>query len=537
MAVGGLKPDWEARAPSDRADRPTAGAAAVEVRSLDKHFGPTVALDNVSLELRAGEVHALLGENGAGKSTLSRVLAGLVMPDRGEVTVDAKRMRTGSIAASRRAGIRLVHQELALCPNLSVAENLSLHAPPKRAGRIDHRAMIERAEALLRPLEPGIDPRTPVGSLGPGYRQICQIALALAGESTDAEGAHPARVIVFDEPTSSLSIAETHRLLRIIADLRRDGLAIVYVSHHLDEVFRCCDRATVLRDGRVVATQAIADTDERTLVKQMVGRDLAPAAPRSLALASPGAVPALEVGDLRSPRGLHGVSLRVMPGEIVGVAGLVGAGRSDLLDAIFGLDRAARGSVRVNGVDCSRRGAARVRAMLRAGVGLVPEDRREQGLFPNLTVRDNLLAPRLHTLAGPLGLRRPLTERRESDRMIGAFRIKASNPSIDTPRALSGGNQQKLIISRWLAMTRTLLLLDEPTRGIDVGTKAEIHDLIRRAVDDGLGVLLVSSDMPELLALSDRLLVMAGGAIRGSFDRDDATPERILNLATGSSKS
>ncbi|HZW10049.1 MAG TPA: sugar ABC transporter ATP-binding protein [Phycisphaerales bacterium] len=518
---------------------------------VSKRFGVTQALDDVSVSFLPGEVHALMGENGAGKSTLGKIIAGLHRQDSGRVLIrsgqaaapggphsdsDMRELTPGAIDDAFAAGIRIVHQELAQCPNLTVAENLCLHDMPRtRLGLVDRRAMRERAAKLLSGLEPGLDVEAPLGSLAPGRRQIVQIAGSLDERSRDVRGAEAtarqgARVIVLDEPTSSLSVAEVERLLQIVRRLAAEGLTLIYVSHRMAEIFQVCDRVTVLRDGKLVATSHVRDIDEPALIEQMIGRRLEQTTKRAPAEAT-GRPPALSIRQLSSPGRLRDVSLDVMPGEIVGLGGLVGSGRSELLDAIFGIDRRARGGVIVEGRAI---GTGAVRAMIRAGVGYVPEDRKLQGLFFDLGVDENLLMPIMPSLAtaGARSLRR---ERAAAAARIRDFRVKAASPK-SPPGSLSGGNQQKLLIARWMTRDTRVLLLDEPTRGIDVGTKAEVYRLIREAADRGVAVLLVTSEMPELLALSDRILVMCAGRIAGALQGAEMTQAEILKLATVDSR-
>lgn len=525
-------------------DLPHASAPLLVVEHVSKRFGITQALDDVSVSFLGGEVHALMGENGAGKSTLGKTIAGLHRPDTGTITIAGHRLEPGSLTGAFDSGIRIVHQELAQCPNLTVAENLCLHDLPRtRLGLVDRAAMRRRAARLLERIEPGIDPGAPLGALSPGHRQIVQIAAAL--DEREGSG-HAARVIVFDEPTSSLSISETERLLKIIRQLAAEGLTCIYVSHRMGEIFACCDRATVLRDGKYIATTPIRDLDEQTLVEQMIGRRLeatvrrsAPPAGGVVPLSS--AAPATPAGatdgarlvarNITSPGRLRGVSLRVARGEVLGVGGLVGSGRSELLDAIFGLDAASTGEVLVDGVRINR---ASPRSAIRAGVGYVPEDRRLQGLFFQLGVAENILVPVMPRLS-VAGLRNLRAERRVSESRLREFQVKTASPHAP-PGSLSGGNQQKLLIARWMSDDAKVLLLDEPTRGIDVGTKSEIYRLVRIAADRGAAVLLVSSEMPELLALSDRILVLAEGKLMGELQGDTMTQANILKLATSESE-
>jgi ABC-type sugar transport system ATPase subunit len=531
--------------------------------NITKRFGQTVALDDVSVSFRAGEVHALMGENGAGKSTLGKVIAGLHRPDAGRVRIAGRVLRPGSIDDAFDAGVRIVHQELAQCPALSVAENLCLHALPRRRGLlaplglVDRRAMAGRAARLLLNLEPSIDVRRPLGSLSPGHRQVVQIAGALDDRATTA-GSRGARAIVLDEPTSSLSVAEADRLFAIVRRLAADGITVVYVSHRMREIFEVCDRVTVLRDGRWIATSDVSSIDESTLVEQMIGRRLVPHGSRASAGAAPPdgagevsalraiAAPAddpsarqaaaeaaalvgvrLEVRRLSSPGRLRDVSLTVEPGEVVGLGGLVGAGRSELLDAIFGLDPRATGEVLVGDSPVPR---AHPRAAIRAGIGYVPEDRALQGLFFQLGADENIVLPRMDRLARFAGLRNRRTERADTSERMAALRVKAASPAA-RPGELSGGNQQKLLLARWMGRDARVLLLDEPTRGIDVATKAEIHRAVRDAARNGAAVLLVSSEMPELLALSDRVLVLCNGRLTGELRGPDLTQANILRLA------
>ncbi len=500
---------------------------------VSKRFGITQALDDVSVSFRVGEVHALMGENGAGKSTLGKVISGLHRQDAGSVTIAGRTLRPGSIEDAFNAGIRIVHQELAQCPNLTVAENLCLHDIPRRGPLrlVDEQAMRERAERLLARLEPGIDVTARLGTLSPGHRQIVQIASSL--DENPGRGAHPARVIVLDEPTSSLSIAEVDRLLEIVRRLAAQGLTLIYVSHRMGEIFAVCDRVTVLRDGRFVATSNVKDIDESGLVEQMIGRKVGPAARRAT-VARESAPPLLDVRGLTSPGKIEGVSLTVRPGEVLGVGGLVGAGRSELLDAIFGLDSRASGTVIACGRELAAAGATHrgPGASIAAGLAYVPEDRKLQGLFFQLGVGENIVVPYMPRLAGAGGVRNVSAESRLVDSRLRAFQVKTAGRGA-LPGSLSGGNQQKLLIARWMGEGTRVLLLDEPTRGIDVGTKSEIYRLVREAADRGLAVLLVSSEMPELLALSDRIIVLSEGRLTGELrGESEMTQERILRLAT-----
>lgn len=543
MPDAAVKPDATTNAGSPLRDPAAVPAERLIVAGISKRFGITQALSEVSVAFRAGEVHALMGENGAGKSTLGKVIAGLHKPDEGTVTIDGRTLTPGSIDDAFAAGVRIVHQELAQCPNLSVAENLCLHDIPRRGGLVDFEAMYERAEKLVHRLDPSVDVTRRLGELSPGVRQICQIAAALDDRS--AAGGSAPKAIVFDEPTSSLAAAEVDRLLEIVRDLAAQGLTIIYVSHRMGEIFACCDRVTVLRDGQFVATSVVAEIDEPTLVEQMIGRRISTPEPNGrktpgaeasalAALAGNGhhapavGEPVMRVDNISSPGKLRGVSLAVRPGEIVGIGGLVGSGRSEVLDAIFGLDPAATGTISIAGRAIP---IGKPRQMIAANVGYVPEDRRVQGLMLNLGIDENILVPVMGELAGTLGVRSASGENSLIDQRLDEFQVKAAYTS-STPDELSGGNQQKLLIARWMSPEVKVLLLDEPTRGIDVGTKAEIYRLVRQAAARGVAVLLVSSEMPELLALSDRVLVMAEGRLAGELTGEDMTQTNILTLAT-----
>jgi rhamnose transport system ATP-binding protein len=518
---------------TEPAPRPNPGAGSrrdlLVVSGVSKRFGITQALDTVSVTMHAGEVHALMGENGAGKSTLGKAIAGLHKPDTGSITVDGRSLALGSIKDATAAGIRIVHQELAQCPNLSVAENLCLHDLPTSMGMIDRDRMNRRAARLLAKLAPEIDVQAPLGTLAPGRRQIVQIASSL-----DDESGTP-RIIIFDEPTSSLSIAEAERLMQIVRSLAAEGLLCIYVSHRMNEIFSCCDRITVLRDGKFVATSVIKEISEAAVVGQMIGRTLDASASkraehaRSAAAAAP---VALEVKSVSSPGKLSDISLNVRSGEILGIGGLVGAGRSELLDALFGLDPVATGTVRVGGTPLP---AGNPRASIAAGLGYVPEDRRLQGLFFDMGIDENIALPFMSLLA-KFGIRAAVAEKTDVLSRIKRLQVKTATLQ-SRPGELSGGNQQKLLLARWMDERTKVLLLDEPTRGIDVGTKAEIYKLVWQAADAGMAVLLVSSEMPELLLLSDRIVVMCEGEITGELSGPSMTQENILNLATAKHRS
>jgi ABC-type sugar transport system ATPase subunit len=480
---------------------------------ISKRFPGVVALSEVSFEIAAGECHALVGENGAGKSTLGKIVAGIYRPDGGRLFLDGREVafRTPSAAA---AGISIVHQELALCPNLSVAENLFLGDMPAARGFVRWREMERRARGMLATVGLEVDPWTAMDSLSTAQEQLVQIAVAV-GRS--------ARIIIMDEPTSSLSQAEAERLFDIIHRLRRQGVTIIYVSHRLEEIARLCDRISVLRDGRFIDTLDVAKTSTDQIVRLMIGRPLAEYFPEHVS-ARPGP-PLLSIEGLTSPGKFQEISLTVHAGEIVGLAGLVGAGRSEIVRAVFGIDPVAHGTVKVGGRAALIRSP---REAIRHGIGLLPEDRQRQGLVLTMSCGENLSLSMLQRLKRRLFIDHH-AERRLGDGYFDRLRIRA--PGIDAPIAgLSGGNQQKIAIAKWLAPECRILILDEPTRGVDVGAKAEIHGLIDRLAMEGHAILLISSELPEILNLSTRIIVLAGGRIVGELPRERANQESLMRL-------
>lgn len=492
-------------------------ATILEARSITKRFPGVVALDEVDLAIETGSCHALMGENGAGKSTLGKIFAGLYQPDEGEVLLEGRSERFASPLAALRAGIAMVHQELVFCENLSVAENLCLDRFPTKGPFLDRAEMVRRAGEWLDRIEARIDPRATVGELPIAQRQLVQIAGAVG---------RGARVILFDEPTSSLSQHEARILFEQILALKAGGVTCVYVSHRLEEVYELCDTVTVLRDGRVVATRPIDEVDRSELVRLMIGRDLEVVDSERTSL-DPGEV-VLEVERLRSPGRFEDVSFAVRRGEIVGFAGLVGSGRTEIMEAIFGLDPQATGDVRIGGRRLSRRSPA---TSMRAGLGMIPEDRKRSGLVLSMNARENIALPTLSESAR-FGWIASAQERRLAEEYFRLLRVKA--PSIESGvEGLSGGNQQKVVIAKWLAAHCEVLVLDEPTRGVDVGAKAEIHELIRGLAREGKAILLVSSDLPEVLALATRFVVVRQGRLQGRLQAEEADEERLMRLMTG----
>lgn len=490
----------------------------IQVQHIGKRFPGVVALDDVSFDVQPGSCHALMGENGAGKSTMGKLLAGLYRPSGGTILLDGRPVTFANPQEALRAGIGIVHQELLFCPNLTVAENLCLTALPHRGPILDRRSMRSRAADYLALVGATCDVEQPVSTLSTADEQLVQIA-GVVGSG--------ARVIVMDEPTSSLSQADALRLHGLIADLRRKGATIIYVSHRMDEIFRICDWVTVLRDGKHVATTPIAETNEAELVQRMIGRSVEQYFPSHTQ--SQVGPERLRVEGLSSPGKLHSIDLSVRAGEIVGLAGLVGSGRSELAEAIFGLDPHRVGHISVDGRTVSIR---RPIDAMRAGIGLVPEDRKRQGLILGMSCGDNVTIAMLEQLSNRLGVIAGAKARKLVDRFFHQLRVKAADPEV-VAAGLSGGNQQKLVLAKWLARSCRVLILDEPTRGVDVGAKAEIHALIDAVAAAGNAVLVISSELPEVLNLSTRVLVMRDGRIAGELSREEATQERLMRLMAG----
>jgi D-xylose transport system ATP-binding protein len=494
-------------------------------RDLVKRFSGVTALSRVSFELRAGEVHAVCGENGAGKSTLIKLLSG-VHPHgsyEGRIELQGHEARFSGTREAERAGIAVIHQELALIPDLSIAENLWLGALPVRRGLIDWDAAITRARAALAAVGLTIDPRTKIADIGVGQRQLVEIARALAKQP---------KVLVLDEPTAALTEHETATLLARVRELRARGVACMYVSHKLDEVFAVADRITVLRDGETVSTLQAAATRPDEIIRHMVGRELGELFPRRAP--SPGdtllRVQGLHVARAAGePAFLHDIALSVRAGEVLGIGGLLGAGRSELLLHLFGAyGQRLRGTVELQGVAFDPRDPS---AALRAGVALVSEDRRRHGLFLDAPIDFNVSLSSLARVRRGLLIDETLEAQAVRD-WLSRLAVKAASVHIPAG-ALSGGNQQKVVLAKAMMTDPKLLLLDEPTRGIDVGAKRELYALIERWTEQGKGVVLVSSELPELIAMSDRILMLCAGRITGSFARGAATQEQLLAAALG----
>jgi ABC-type sugar transport system ATPase subunit len=498
----------------------------LDATGVHKRFGGVHALRGVSLGIRAGEVHALVGENGAGKSTLINILAGAVRRDAGRIVFAGQELDLRSPAESQAVGIAVIHQELAVLPTMSVAENLFMGRLPARGGWLERRAMRAGSRELLAQVDLDVDPRATISDLSLSQQQLVEIARALSAG---------ARLLIMDEPSSSLTDHETRRLLELVRRLRANGVGILYVSHRMAEVFAVADRITVYRDGQYVETLERAATTPETVVGLMVGRALVAGVPNEYRH------PAETILELRELRrraaartggqvGLDGVSLTVRRGEIVGLAGLVGAGRSEVARAVFGADPVDSGEILLEGDPVRLRTPADA---IRMGVAMVPEDRKALALFLEKPVRWNVTMARLPALARA-GVVRRARERMLVQEQVERLRIRAA--SVETPvRALSGGNQQKTVLARWLTTRPKLLILDEPTHGVDVGAKAEIYALIRTLARDGVGILLISSELPEVLELSDRIVVMRAGRVAATLDRSEADERLVMLHATGAS--
>jgi ribose transport system ATP-binding protein len=488
------------------------------MRGIHKSFYRVPVLVGVDFEVRAGEVHALAGGNGAGKSTLMKILQGVYSMDGGEIVIGGRPVRFTSIHDAKAAGIGMVFQEFSLVPTLTVAQNVFLTVEPRgTGGLINDREAARRARQVFRDMDVVVDPTARLGSLSTAYWQLTEIAKALAQD---------ARILIMDEPTASLAKHETEALFELVGRLKARGISIIYISHRMDEVYRIADRITILRDGRRLFTKALSEVTPAQIVEGIVGQEIegdlayrrrdVPAQER----------PLLEARNLRSGRRVNGVSFGLRAGEVIGLAGLMGSGRTELARCLFGIDRLDGGEILVHGkpVDVSN-----PRAAMAARIALIPEDRREQGLVLEHSVLANLLLPLLDRVR-----RGPLINDREGRRLarslIERFSVKVDNP--DRPvRLLSGGNQQKVVIAKWLGTDPEVLIMDEPTAGVDIGTKSEIVDMIRDLADSGKGIIVISSELPELLAVSDRVLVLRDGTVQRELTREEIPDEESLQLA------
>jgi ribose transport system ATP-binding protein len=501
------------------ASRPEGRGAAVRMRGIHKSFDGVPVLTDVDFEVLHGEVHALAGGNGAGKSTLMKILQGVYSLDAGEIEIDGEPVQLGSIQDARAAGIGMVFQEFSLVPTLTVAQNISLGVEPlNRGGLIRDREAVRRAREVFAEMEVDVDPRAMVGDLGTAYWQLTEIAKALSQN---------ARVLIMDEPTASLAKHEADSLFELVGRLTERGISIIYISHRMDEVYRIADRITILRDGRRLLTEALTDVTPAQIVEGIVGKEIeGQMSYQQRPERDAAAEPVLELHDVTAGPRVRGVSFSVGRGEIVGLAGLMGSGRTELARVLFGIDPLESGSIRLKGRELKLNGPQDAMA---AGIALIPEDRRAQGLVLEHSVRENLTLPLLGRMR-----RGPLVDDRKGRSLardlIERFSIKVADP--DKPiRRLSGGNQQKVVIAKWLGTEPAVLVMDEPTAGVDIGTKSEILETIRSLADEGMAVIVISSEYPELLAVSDRVVVLREGAVHRQLDRADIPDENHLQLA------
>ncbi|WKF66900.1 sugar ABC transporter ATP-binding protein [Streptococcus equi] len=488
----------------------------IEMTAISKSFGTNKVLEKIDLVLHSGQVHALMGENGAGKSTLMNILTGLFPASSGTIVIDGVEKQFSNPQEAEAFGISFIHQEMNTWPDMTVLDNLFLGREIKGAfGLLDQKAMKEKAKRAFDRLGISIPLDLPIGSLSVGQQQMIEIAKSLLSEVS---------LLVMDEPTAALTDRETESLFQMIASLKKEGVGIVYISHRMEEIFRVTDLITVMRDGIVVDTKPTAETNPAELVKKMVGRDIDDYYPAKAA----------ELGELvfevenLSGECFKDISFQVRRGEILGFSGLMGAGRTEVMRAIFGLDKTTAGRIRLNGQDI--RVTNPVQA-IRAGIGFLTEDRKEEGLILDFSIKDNMTLPS-HKDFSKNGFFDDKTSRDFVQKMIDRLRIKSGRPEMVVGN-LSGGNQQKVVLAKWIGIAPKVLILDEPTRGVDVGAKREIYQLMNELADRGVPIVLVSSDLPEVLGVSDRIVVMHEGRITGELSRGEATQEKVMQLATG----
>jgi rhamnose transport system ATP-binding protein len=500
----------------DSADGATAVAPVLEIRGVSKRFDATQALDDVSLSLHAGEIHALLGENGAGKSTLIKIITGVHQPDRGQILLAARSVTIRSAADAQRLGIAAIYQEPLLFPDLNVAENIFI-SHQDRGAVVGWGQMFREAEAILAELGVALDVRSPARGLTLAAQQSVEIAKAISLN---------VRILIMDEPTASLSAHEVQELFKLVRDLKRQGVAILFVSHRMEEVFEIADKITVFRDGRLISTRPRFEATSQGAIADMVGREIDLTKTRATAARTD---LVLSVSALSRQGVFEGVSFDLHRGEVLGFAGLIGAGRTDVGLALFGIEPATSGTILLN----DKRVAIRSpRDGMNLGIAYVSEDRRQLGLVLPMSIFANVTLPVLRRYLNRFGLVRTNLERATADAFRTRLAIRA--PSVDLEVAkLSGGNQQKVMLSKWLNTDPSILILDEPTRGVDVGSKAEVHAIIAQLAAEGIGVIVISSDLPEVLALSDRVLVMREGRQMAILDRAEANQETVMTAAMG----
>ncbi|MEE3678344.1 sugar ABC transporter ATP-binding protein [Bacillus safensis] len=489
----------------------------IEMHNIHKAFGKNTVLSGVSFDLVTGEVHALMGENGAGKSTLMNLLTGLYSLDQGTIQIDGKETAFKNPKEAEQHGIAFIHQELNIWPDMTVLENLFIGKEIyTKLGLLDTKKMKVLAQKQLDRLSVNLSLDQEAGSCSVGQKQMIEIAKALM---TDA------KVIIMDEPTAALTEREIEKLFQVIESLKKEGVSIVYISHRMEEIFAICDRITIMRDGKTVDTKAIPETNFHEVVKKMVGRELTDRYPERTP--STGDI-VLEVKQATKKGQFQDISFSVKAGEIVGVAGLMGAGRTEMMRSIFGLDPLDQGEIWVHG---KKAVIKKPSDAVKLGIGFITEDRKDEGLMLDASIRENIGLPNLKSFS-PKGLIDKKNEQDFVDLLIKRLTIKTASSDISA-RSLSGGNQQKVVIAKWIGIQPKVLILDEPTRGVDVGAKREIYQLMNELTDRGVAILMVSSELPEILGMSDRVLVIHEGTISGELDKTEATQERIMTLATG----
>ncbi|WP_456266234.1 MULTISPECIES: sugar ABC transporter ATP-binding protein [unclassified Bacillus (in: firmicutes)] len=489
----------------------------IEMHNIHKAFGKNTVLSGVSFDLVTGEVHALMGENGAGKSTLMNLLTGLYSLDQGTIQIDGRETAFKNPKEAEQHGIAFIHQELNIWPDMTVLENLFIGKEIyTKLGLLDTKKMKTLAQTQLARLSVNLSLEQEAGSCSVGQKQMIEIAKALM---TDA------KVIIMDEPTAALTEREIEKLFQVIESLKKEGVSIVYISHRMEEIFAICDRITIMRDGKTVDTKAIPETNFHEVVKKMVGRELTDRYPERTP--STGDI-VLEVKQAARKGQFQDISFSVKAGEIVGVAGLMGAGRTEMMRSLFGLDPLDQGEIWVHG---KKAVIKKPSDAVKLGIGFITEDRKDEGLMLDASIRENIGLPNLKSFS-PKGLIDKKTEQDFVDLLIKRLTIKTASSDISA-RSLSGGNQQKVVIAKWIGIQPKVLILDEPTRGVDVGAKREIYQLMNELTDRGVAILMVSSELPEILGMSDRVLVIHEGTISGELDKTEATQERIMTLATG----
>lgn len=492
------------------------GEYIVELKNVTKSFPGVLALDKVQFNLKSGEVMALLGENGAGKSTLMKILSGVYTRDEGEMMIFGKSVGDLTPKMAQEMGVAIIHQELNMCQHLTVAQNIFLGREIIKAGQVDNRAMNREAKKILDDLNIDLDPDTVVGDLAVSKQQMVEIAKAL---STNA------KILIMDEPTSALTSKEIDDLFVIIRKLKADGKGIVYISHRLEELQYIVDRVTIMRDGKYILTKNFSDMTMEEIIANMVGREIKEKFPR---VSCKKGKKILEVRNLNAGRMVRDINFDLYEGEIVGFAGLMGAGRTETTRAIFGVDPKESGEIILDGkalkINCPM-------DAIKAGIVLAPEDRKKDGLCTTLSIRDNIALPNLDILCSKLGVVNRKKEKEMSDKAVRDLMIKLPNDQVNAG-SLSGGNQQKVVVGKWLARNSRVVIFDEPTRGIDVAAKVEIYNLMNQLKAQGIGVMFVSSEMPEIMGISDRIIVMCDGRITGELMQEDATQDQILTYAT-----